>query len=148
MTETLNQNDIDKLLKQVDLLFEMPSIIDITPAELSRIRDDETRRNMERKFYLINELFIAPLQAVLNKCTNAVNSKQSYSCDFSAYSLIQRMRLISKELLIFGYQPSDLRTLIPHTVEEVNEKIRKIESYRAFRVIDSKNPNIGYTKSA
>ncbi len=48
MTEIMNQKEIDELLKELELAFKLPSIIDITPNEISRIRDDATRRKMER----------------------------------------------------------------------------------------------------
>ncbi len=148
MKDILDKKELDQLFKELDSLFRLPSIIEITPAEISRIQDDATRKSMERKFYLINELFVTPLLTLLNKCVNSVNSKQGYTCDYTPYSLIQRMRLISKELLIFGYEPEYLNTLLPHTVEEVNEGIKAIESRLAFQVIESKNPTARYRKSA
>lgn len=148
MAEILNVKELDKLLKELDKAFKLPSIIDITPLEISRIQDDATRNNMERKFYLINELFIVPLEKLLNKCINSVNLKQGYTCDFSHYSLIQRMRLISKELLIYGYDSKSLSMLIPHTVEEVEERIKEIEARRSYKVVNIKNRNSIYRKSA
>lgn len=148
MKEILDRKELDELFKEIESLLKLPSIIEVTPAEISRIQDDATRNTMERKFYLINELFITPLLTLLNKCVNVVNSTQGYACDYSPYSLVQRMRLISKELLIYGYDTNYLKTLLPKTVEEVNERIKVIESRQAFKVIESKNPNVGYRKSA
>lgn len=147
MAVMLSQEDIDKLLKEIELAFKIPSIIDVTPAEIACIRDDATRKSMERKFHLINELFITPLQKLLNKSVLEVNH-ESYSYDYSPYSLTQRMRLIAKDLLIYGYKSSYLATLLPHTVEEVEKKAKEIESRQSFQVIDAKKQNTNQRKIA
>lgn len=147
MAVSITQKEVDELLKEIELAFKLPSIIDITPQEISRIHDNATRRDMQRKFYLINELFIAPLEKLLNESIASVN-KEGYSCNYSPYSLKQRMRLISKDLLIYGYKPEYLCTLLPTTVEEVDRRVKEIEASRAFQVIDSKKTNTSHRKIA
>ena len=147
MAVSITQKEIDELLKEIELSFKLPSIIDITPTEISLIRDDATRRDMQRKFHLINELFIAPLEKLLTEAITSVN-REGYSCNYSPYSLKQRMRLISKDLLIYGYKPSYLCTLLPTTVEEVNRRVKEIEEHRDFQVIDSKKINSSHRKIA
>lgn len=136
----ITQKEVEELLKEIELAMILPSIIDITPDEILCIEDNATRETMQRKFYLINELFVVPLQKLLNKSINAVN-KERYSFDYSSYSIKQRIRIIAKDLLIFGYKPADLCTLLPHTVEEVDRRVKEIEARRALRVINSKKTN-------
>lgn len=136
----ITQKEVEELLKEIELAMILPSIIDITPDEILCIEDNATRETMQRKFYLINELFVVPLQKLLNRSINAVN-KERYSFDYSSYSIKQRIRIIAKDLLIFGYKPVDLCTLLPHTVEEVDRRVKEIEARRALRVINSKKTN-------
>ncbi len=140
MTDILTQSEVDKLLKEIELSIQLPSIIDITPAEIANIRDNATRKNMERKFYLVNELFVMPLNNLLNEHMKSVNPKSGYFYDFSSYSLKQRIHMISKYLLLYGYAPSYLNDILPHTVEEVDKKVKEFEeNNQIIQVIDSKS---------
>ena len=145
MELNITQKEVEALLKEIELVFRLPSIIEITPKELSSIEDNATREMMQRKFYLINELFVVPLQKLLNESISAVN-KKSYCFDYSTYSLKQRIRLISKDLLIFGFKPADLCAFLPQTVEEVDRRVKEIEARRALRVLNSKKSNIDQRK--
>ncbi len=51
------------------------------------------------------------------------------------------MHLVSKDLLVFGYKPSDLATFLPHTVKEVDERVKELESKRAIQVVASRDKN-------
>lgn len=112
----MSLEEIEDLLKELE---EQTSIIKQSPSSLEEIHNIEQRQKELKRFQLINELYVIPLEHYLN----AVNYKNgNYSrayMDNNDFSISERISRLRNALLRQGCTLEQILSFVPKTVEEV-----------------------------
>lgn len=124
MDGLLDQEEIDKLLKQLSQQSLIPSITEIKPDEISNIKDIVERNKLQTKFGYVNKLYIDPLKKLLLACHK--NNKSPIP-NIDNLSIIERINAYRKALITLGFTPAQLGELVPKDEEEVDLIVSAME---------------------
>lgn len=119
MSELLSQEEIDDLLKQLELATILPSIIEIKPSEIANVKDLIEREKLQVQFNSVNELYVKPLERLIN-FMNSRSSSLKYTYGFSDASILERLHILERDLLVRGYTKEQVINLVPQNTEEVS----------------------------
>lgn len=137
MGELINTEELEQILNSL-LANINNSIIDMTPAEISLIEDEKEKRDLLLKYKMVNEIFISPLEKLLNVILSKSN-KIKYSYDLRNLSIKQKIIILRKALVSMGCNIDNLMAFVPNNIEDVNKIIEaKEKGFPDNMLVDNK----------
>jgi len=119
MERLLNQEEIDHLLKQLQIQKSQPSILDITQRDIDRISDIALRTQRQIQFDNVNDLYVKPLEHLYLFYCNQ-KGKTSRIPDLGDISIMSKISRLREVLLSVGFTGPQLADLVPKKEEEVS----------------------------
>lgn len=109
--------EIENLL--TELAKSEESIIRKRPSNINEIQDSHQRHEELKRFQLINELYVQPLEGFLSILKNKKETVIKAFIENSDYSICERIDRLRDALIKKGCTPEQILSLVPKTVREI-----------------------------
>lgn len=130
MEDILNESEIEEIINELNKGTYGLSIIEKSPKDIEEISDGKKREKEMERFKIINDLYVKPLEDLLNCIGNNQTGKYGFDYGIAILPIIERIKVLSTKLVMMGVSLDQMLQLVPKNVSELREKIEEYEHRR------------------